>query len=219
MEMIFDLIFGTDGVQMAVLPILAIVGLAAAAAGATGTAVSQNKKRKKLTQMQQDVEGDMSRNKAWYSANALSDYTQRADAQNLFKNLRDNLKRNRDVTTSTAAITGATPAAVAASKEADTKAISDVYGNVAAMGQQYKDNVTNQYFNRQAWLRNAMLRLGNTEMEGYQQISNAWSNLAGSGLNAAAGAFGGDSDAGKATASAPKAGSYGKYYGGYSQNW
>jgi hypothetical protein len=188
METLFNLISGTGGIQMAI-PALALIGLISAAASAAGTGIAQNKKRKALAGMRSDVAGDRAANNAWYSANALSDYTQRADAQNMFRHLRENLKSSRDTTTATAAVTGATPAAVAAAKETDAKTISNIYGNVAAMGQQYKDNVTNQYLNRQAWLRNAMLGLDSQELENYQRTSDAWGNIANTGLNTAAGAF------------------------------
>jgi hypothetical protein len=182
-----ELLFGSGDTMLAILPILAIAGLAAAAAGGIGSAVSNSKKRKELGRMRSGVEAEQAENRAWYNANALSDYTLRADAQNLFKNLRDNLKRNRDVTTATAAVTGATPAAVAAAKERDTKAISDTYSNVAAMGQQWKDNVTNQYLRRKDFLSNKMLGLDQQNLQGYDQQSQSWGNLMNSGLNLAGG--------------------------------
>ncbi|MDR2917858.1 MAG: hypothetical protein LBV72_00625 [Tannerella sp.] len=182
-----ELIFGGGGVMMAILPVLAIAGLAAAGAGAIGSGITRKKQKQALNNMRAGVAKEQAENKSWYNANALSDYTQRADTQNLFKNLRDNLKRSRDTTTSTAAITGATPAAVAAAKERDTKAVSDTYSNVAAMGQQWKDNITSQYLRRKDYLSNKMLGLDQQGLQDYDRQSQNWGNLMNSGLNVAAG--------------------------------
>ena len=111
-----EILFGCNGLQMAVIPVLAIAGLAAAAAGGIGSGVTRQNQKKRLGQMQADIRGQMADNRSWYNANYLSDYTQRADAQNLFKHLQDMLKRRREVTAATAAVTGATPAAQAAAK-------------------------------------------------------------------------------------------------------
>lgn len=198
---------------MAILPVLAIAGLAAAGAGAVGGAITRKKQRQELNNMRAGVAAEQAENRAWYNANALSDYTQRADAQNLFKNLRDNLKRSRGVTASTAAVTGATPAAVAAAKERDTKAVSDTYSNVAAMGQQWKDNVTSQYLRRKDFLSNKMLGLDQQGLADYDRQAQNWGNLMSSGLNLAAGSampgYAGMIPSG--VANVAKAGSYGKY--------
>jgi hypothetical protein len=184
----FEFLFGVDGVQMALLPLLAVAAISAAV-GVAGTAIANKKKRQELAKMKGELEGDMSENKSWYQANALSDYTGRSDVQNMFKHLRDNLKSRRKATTAAATVTGATPSAIAATKEADTKAISDVYSNVAAMGQQYKDNVTRQYFDRQNALRSQMQGLGYSAMQNHQQMADSYTNLAGTGINAAGGAY------------------------------
>ena len=214
MELI-DILFGIDGVHTAAIPLIAIA-LATAAAGAVGSGVSRNKQKKKLNQMRAGIAGEQAENRAWYNANALSDYTQRADAQNLFKHLRDNLKRRRDVTSATAAVTGATPAAQAAAKEADTRAISDTYSNVAAMGQRYKDNVTSQYFRRMDMLNNRMMGIDQQDLQSYDRMAQTWGNLMNTGLNTAAGAalsdYAGMYPAGGGNEDKkPPMGSYGKY--------
>lgn len=186
---IIDLLLNVTGdVQMAILPVLAIGGLLAAGAGAVGSSVTRNKQKKALRNMQAGIDAEQRENTNWYNANALTDYTQRADAQNLFKNLRDNLRRNRDVTKSTAAVTGATTASIAKAKEQDSKAISDTYSNVAAMGQRYKDNVTDQYLRRKDYLRNQGLGLAQQDYQSYDRVASGWHNFMNSGLNTAKGA-------------------------------
>ena len=207
-----ELMFGSGDVLAAIIPLLAIAGLAAAGAGVAGNAITRGKQKRELNKMREGVAAEHAENKAWYNANALSDYTQRADSQNLLKNLRDNLKRRRDATTATAAVTGATPAAQAAAKESDARVISDTYSNLSALGQRYKDNVTDQYFRRKDMLNNRLMGLDQQNLAGYDRMANSWSNLTSTGLNTAAGAFM-PAYASMMTQGSP-AGSYGKYYQG-----
>ena len=183
-----EIFFGSGDMLLAI-PFLAIAGLAAAAAGAVGSGVSGANKRRTINQMRANVNNELAQNRSWYNANALSDYTQRADAQNLFKHLRDNLKRRRTVTAATAAVTGATPAAQAAAKESDARAISDTYSNVAAMGQRWKDNITNQYLRRQDYLNSRLMGVDNLQLNEQSQMQQNWQNLMGTGLNTAISAF------------------------------
>lgn len=118
-----------------------VVGLAGSLFGG-GKAAQQRKKMERYLN-KQDAD-----NKAWYNTNALSDYTQRSDSQNLMKQLRDTLTRQNKAAANTAVITGATPEQQAAIKDQSNKAISDTFSNIGAMGQQYKDRVTDQYLAR-----------------------------------------------------------------------
>ncbi len=187
-------IFITEGLQMAISP-LAVAGIGISGIGAIGNIFTRNKQKKErekaMSQMRSDIRNRQVENKSWYSKNAMLDYTQRADSQNLLKNLRDNLKKRTNSAKSTAVITGATPAAQAVEKEVAAKAVSDTYSNVTAMGQRYKDNVTNQYLRRSEDLDRQMFslnRMGLSAQEhDYNRRAGSWSNLLQTGLNVAAG--------------------------------
>jgi hypothetical protein len=131
------------------------------------------KERKKMNNLlnQQDTE-----NKAWYNANALSDYTQRADVQNLMRNLQNNLTRQNKIAANTAVSTGATPELQAVQKDQANKVISDTYSNLGALGQQWKDQVTNKYLARKDNITNQRMGI----MEGNAQSGE---NLQSNGLN------------------------------------
>jgi hypothetical protein len=210
-EVWFSWITETADVQTAILPLLAVAAVAAAA-GAVGGAVTRNKQKKALNRISSGVEKEQAENKTWYNANALADYTQRADTQNLFKNLRDNLKKNRDATSATAAVTGATPAAIAAAKERDAKAISDTYSNVAATGQQWKDNITGEYLRRKDYLNSRKLGIDGQRLADYDRQAQNWGNLMYSGINYAAGAAASGTTQAGLGVNNLKAGTYGKYY-------
>lgn len=121
---------------------------AGAAVGLVGSLFGGNKAAKQRKKMERYLNKQDADNKAWYNANALSDYTQRSDSQNLMKQLRDTLTRQNKAATNTAVITGATPEQQAAIKEQSNKVISDTFSNIGAMGQQYKDRVSDQYLAR-----------------------------------------------------------------------
>jgi hypothetical protein len=127
--------------------------------------------------MQDYLNGQNSDNEAFYNKNYYGDYTQRADTQNLMKQTRDMLKRNNEVAANTAVVTGATPDAVDAQKEQNNKVITDTMSNIAAQGQQWKDNIQNEYMNRKNLLSN--MQYG--DMEGAAQ---GYESLMGNGIKA-----------------------------------
>ena len=149
-----------------------VVGLAAAGISAAQAA-------KKRRQAQAVLEGQNRDNKSWYSANALGDYTQRSDVQRLMSQLRENLRERNRSDASTAAVTGATAESVAASKDSANRAIGNTYGNISAMGQRYKDRITDQY--QQMKNNYAGAAAGNAS-----QDAASYENLMRSGLNLAA---------------------------------
>jgi hypothetical protein len=171
-------------IYQAIIPLI-VAGLAAAGAGAYMGSRERKKQQQEIDAKDAAIAAEQTKNYNWYNANALTDYTQRADAQHVFKNMRDHLKNNRQATTATNRITGATASSVSAQKALDAKAISDTYSNISAMGQRWKDNITNQYFNRKDRLNSQRFNIFNEKADIYDQNAQGWYNLMTSGLNAA----------------------------------
>ncbi|GAB6119217.1 hypothetical protein [Dysgonomonas termitidis] len=146
-----------------------VVGLGASLIG--GNKAAGQRKLMEDYLNRQDTE-----NKSFYNANALSDYTQRTDVQNLMKQLRDNLGRQNKTIANTAVVTGATPEQQAVAKEQANKAISDTYANIGAMGRQWKDRVTDRYLSRRESIANQRMNI----MQGKAQSGE---NLQSNGLN------------------------------------
>jgi hypothetical protein len=132
-------------------------------------AINANKELKKIEALIGQKQAD---NKAWYSANALGDYTQRADAQNLLRNLRENLGKQNKIAANTAVITGATPEQQAVQKELSNRVVADTYANLGAMGQQYKDRITDQYLARKNALEDSQLNMMNDSLSNYSTLFN-----------------------------------------------
>jgi len=146
---------------------------AAIGEGAVGTVesiyglVNAGKKRKQMENYlnQQDTE-----NKAWYNENAFSDYTQRADTQNLIRQLRNTLDRQNQISSNTAVVTGTTPEAQAVQKEQSNKVISDTYSNIGSMGQQYKDLITNRYLAMRNNIANQRMGMWGQQAQNYENL-------------------------------------------------
>jgi hypothetical protein len=156
---------------------LAATGLASSVYGGWKAGQERKKMDKKIGEMERD-------NQAFYNANALGDYTQRSDAQNVIGMMRKQLDRQTKRANDTAVITGATPEAVALQKQGANEALAGATSNIAAIGQLYKDRVTDRYLNRKD--RYGLMRLQQSEgaAQGYEALMQT-------GLNTAAGAFAG----------------------------
>jgi hypothetical protein len=125
--------------------------------------------------MQTYLNGQQADNENWYNKNYYSDYTNRANTQALMKNTRDTLKKNNEVAANTAAVTGATPEATAVAKEQSNKTLTDTTSRVAAIGQQWKDGLTDKYMARKN-------QLGNQEYNNMATNANSYENLMSNGI-------------------------------------
>ena len=143
-----------------------VAGLVGAAAGATpwgaiassvasiGStiygAVQEGKERKRMAKERQAWNSD---NEAMFNKDYYSDYMQRADTQNLVKNMSDEIKGQNKVDQNMSVVTGATPEAANAAKEGRNRAMTSVFSNIAAQGAQFKDRTKDQYLSRKTALQ------------------------------------------------------------------
>ena len=122
-------------------------------------------------------------NSADYWANAKGNYTQRADVQNMLTNLKENIAENNRQQNNRATVMGATPEAQAVMKDNQNQAIAKVYGNVAQIGQNYKDRITGRYQANKANIyadRNKIMEEKAKSYEtmrdnGFNNMSKSWS--------------------------------------------
>ena len=169
------------------------IGLAGSIFG--GVKAAQQRRKMDRFLNQQDSE-----NKAWYNSNALSDYTDRSDTQHLIKNLRENLATQNKRAANMAVVTGATPEQQAVQKEQSNKVIADTYSNIGAMGQRWKDNITNTYLSRKDAIAGQRMGMMDQKAQSYENLMNNGINMM---SGAAGGALGG---LGKGTSPAAGAG-------------
>ena len=152
------------------------------AIGLVGGLFGGSKAARERKRMERHLNKQETENNAWYNQNALSDYTQRSDSQNLLRNLRENLKRRNKADAGTAVITGATPEAQAAAREQSNQVISDTYAQLGAMGQQYKDQVTDRYLQRKQDIYNQRMALAGNSAQSSENLMYNGLNTMGSAL-------------------------------------
>lgn len=153
----------------------------------SGIKAGQDRKEADALQTQRETDNENQFNKEYYT-----DYTQRADSQNLLKKLKETTDTNNKRNEMTAAITGATAESVQAGRNANNKVVSDTYGNLAAMGARYKDNVMQNYQHRKDGLGrekyNALLQRAQSNETGmYNGIGQIGAGITGAMTNYQAG--------------------------------
>jgi hypothetical protein len=154
------------------LGVMGAVGLGGSIYGA----IQAGQERKRMDRFLSGMKAD---NQSWYDSNFYGSYIDRADTQQLIKSMREQMDRRSKIDQSTAAITGATPEATTVAKENANKVMTDTYSRVAALGQQYKDSVTDKYMNQKNALSQAELNAMDAKAQSYENIA---SNSMGSAL-------------------------------------
>ena len=163
----------SDAVAAWVQFIPAALSLVTAGVGA----VQEGRKRREMAAKMKGWGAD---NEAWYNKNYNQDYTQRADSQNVLRQMREEMDRQNKITANTAAITGATNDAVLARKNQNNKTMAGVFSNMAAQGARYKDNVDRQYRYRKQNLEGMEYdELAQSAQSSNQLFQNGISGLAG----------------------------------------
>jgi hypothetical protein len=189
MEEIFRVIFGNADVSMAIIPLIA-AGLLVAGAGMGMSSVKGQQRKNKLSEMKAEQDRQSDANMAWWRATQSDDYLNSVQAQKMLKQQRDSLDRERKITANSAAITGATQGLIAANKAAATQSLSNTMSNIAALGEQKKQQETNIYLNRDAQIKQNQSNIEGKEMDLIKDQQAQADNITQSGLSLASGAAG-----------------------------
>lgn len=158
-----------------------------AGVGLVGSIFGGSKAAKQRLKMRRYLNEQDAENTAQYNRDYYSDYTQRADAQNLMKQLRDNLSKNNKRSDNMAVVTGATPEQQAVQKEQSNKVISDTYSNIGAMGQQWKDQVSSRYLSRKQNIADQRMGIMNQNAQSHENLMSTGLNLLGGSIGSLAG--------------------------------
>lgn len=106
------------------------------------------KASKAMKEMKRNIKQQQQENTAWYNRRYNEDATQRADAVAMYNRFREDLKQRNKYAQGAAAVSGATPEAVALQKAAANNALANVTSNIAAQGAARKDAIEGQYIQR-----------------------------------------------------------------------
>lgn len=146
------------------------MGLIGSALGAVGSIFGGISASKAMKKAKQNVEAQKLRNEDWYDRLYNEDATQRADAQRILTLTEENIKRRNRRAAGTQAVTGGTNESAAAAKAANNQAAADAAAQIAVNGAQRKDQIEQQYLERDAALDN---QLNNIEAGRAKAISGA----------------------------------------------
>ena len=130
------------------------------------------------------------RNEDFFNSEYYQNYMDRSDVQAAMKRVRDTMRKSNRTAAASAAVTGATPEAVVAQKQANNEIIADAASGIQANADAYKNNVKSLYLNQQNALDQA--RLGQSAMS-----ERGYAGMAGGALQTAGGLLGNSKLAGK----------------------
>ena len=98
-----------------------------------------------MRKMRKSIEAQRKKNQDWYDQRYNEDSTQRADAQRMLTMTEERIRQRNQQAAGAQAVTGGTDEALAASKEANNKALSDAASQIAAAGDARKDQIESAY--------------------------------------------------------------------------
>lgn len=148
-------------------------GLIGGALGAIGGIFGSISKNKMLKEQQRMVDGQKRENQDWYDRRYNEDSTQRADAQAMLTHTADMIRQRNQQAAGSAAVMGGTDESVAATKEANAKALADTTSQIAVAGEQRKDKIEGQYLSRKNALDEQLRALRGQRVDGLGMVSNA----------------------------------------------
>lgn len=148
-------------------------GLIGGALGAIGGIFGGISKNRMLKRQQRMVDEKKRENQDWYDRRYNEDSTQRADAQAMLTHTADMIRRRNQQAAGSAAVMGGTDESVAATKEANAKALADATSQIAVAGEQRKDKIEGQYLSRKDALDEQLRALRGQKVDGFGMVSNA----------------------------------------------
>ena len=143
------------------------------ALGAIGGIFGGISKNRMLKRQQRMVDEKKRENQDWYDRRYNEDFTQRADAQAMLTHTADMIRRRNQQAAGSAAVMGGTDESVAATKEANAKALADATSQIAVAGEQRKDKIEGQYISRKDALDEQLRALRGQKVDGLGMVSNA----------------------------------------------
>lgn len=156
------------------------MGLIGAAIGAAGSIFGGISASKAMRKMKANVEAQKKANQDWFDRRYNEDATQRADAQRILTMTEESIKNRNKAAAGAQAVMGGTEESVAATKAANSKALSDATAQIAVNGEQRKDAIENQFQERDASLNNQLNEIEQKKAEAIGQAVQGVTGAAGS---------------------------------------
>lgn len=150
-----------------------IGGIIGAAGGALGGVLGGISRNKMLKQQMKMVNEQKKENQNWYDRRYNEDSTQRADAQAMLTQTAEAIKQRNQASAGSAAVMGGTEESVAAMKAANAQAMADATSKIVVAGEQRKDQIENQYRERNNELNQQLQNLQGQKKDALSITSDA----------------------------------------------
>lgn len=160
----------------------AAVGTALGAVGSIFGGISASKAMKRV---KSNLEQQKRQNRDWYDRRYNEDATQRADAQRILTKTEESIRNRNRQAAGAQAVTGGTEESVAAAKAANNEALAEATSRIAVSAEARKDQIEQQYQQKDAQLDEA---LNNLEINKAHALGQAVQGVAGA-AGGIAGAF------------------------------
>lgn len=141
----------------------ALIGAGMNAIGSIAGGVAGSKARRKAKQY---IENLARKERNWYDRRINEDETQRADAQRLLSMTYDNIKTRNSSAAGAQAVAGGTDESVAADKAANSRALSDAAGQIAAGGSERKGQIEEKHLQNERDTDAKLAGIENSRAEG-----------------------------------------------------
>nr|WP_314698252.1 hypothetical protein [uncultured Prevotella sp.] len=145
------------------------MGYIGAAVGAAGSIFGGISALNAMNKMKANVEAQKKANQDWFDRRYNEDATQRADAQRILTMTEENFKNRNKAAQGAAAVMGGTEESIAATKAANSKALSDATAQIAVNGEQRKDAIESKFQERDASLNNQLNEIEQKKAEAISQ--------------------------------------------------
>ena len=155
------------------------MGLIGSTLGAVGSIFGGISASKAMKKAKKNVQEQIQKNQDWYDRRYNEDATQRADAQRILTMTEESIKNRNRQAAGTQAVMGGTDESTAAAKAANNQALADATAQIAVNGEQRKDQIEQQYLQRDADLQNQLQQLEIGKAQNIAQAVGALGNAAG----------------------------------------
>mgnify|MGYP004453883617 FL=1 len=144
--------------------------IAGGALGAAGSIFGGISASKAMRRVRKNLEAQKQDNQNWYDRRYNEDATQRADAQRILTMTEESIKNRNRQAVGAQAVMGGTDESLAATKEANAKALADAASQIAVNGENRKDQIEQTYRQRDAQIDET---LNNMDINKAQAIGQA----------------------------------------------
>lgn len=127
-----------------------IGSIAGGALGAVGSIFGGIKASKAMRRAKKNIEAQKEANQNWYDRRYNENATQRADAQRIWAKTEESIRNRNKQAAGAQAVMGGTDESTAAAKAANAQALSEAASQIAVNADNRKDQIEQQYQQRNA---------------------------------------------------------------------